>query len=89
MPETWRYAPPRICQNGAGRGLAADANVFDHLVMVAPMHDCLGVAAVVPVVAPVLTIIIVLNALVAIILVVIAPVMVSANDNSAVGIIVR
>ncbi|ESY67627.1 hypothetical protein X742_13935 [Mesorhizobium sp. LNHC232B00] len=72
---------------------AADANVFNHLVVVAPMHDRFDVAAMVPVVAPVyaipvIAITVVLDALVVIILVVIIPIVVTADNNSAVGIIV-
>jgi hypothetical protein len=67
-------------------GSAADANVFDHLVMMAPMHDCLHMAAVMAMVAAILAIvtIVILHVLVvAILFVVILPVM-AANDDLAV-----
>jgi hypothetical protein len=73
---------------------AANADLFDHPVVVAPVPDQFDVAAVMPVVAAIFAVpvsaIVILNILVAIILiVVIAIAVVTANNDPTIGIVIR
>ena len=90
MPERDR---PASLAGLSGARSAADANLFDHPVVVAPVLDQFDMAAVMPVVAAIFATLVIteLNAvlIVAILVVVVLPVMAANDDLAIIGLIVR